>query len=114
MGALHWGIYWVQSLVSGHDLLSVYVAGAVVFGLFAWLLGVAVSKVLKKDALGFGDVKFFMVAGLWLGVLNLANFAILSGFLGVLFGLIWQKSGKGEIFPFGPALIVALFVLLFI
>jgi len=111
---LHWGLFWFHALVNEDDILFIYITGAVAFGLLAWGLGAIVSKVLKKDALGFGDVKFFVVVGLWLGVMKLAYFAVLSGFLGVLFGLIWQKAGKGEVFPFGPALIMALFVLLFL
>ena len=114
LGGVHLGLLWVYSFLEANEILPVYIAGAALFALFAWLLGAIVSKILKKEALGFGDVKFFAVAGLWLGVLNLSYFAILSGFLGVLFGLIWQKCGKGAVFPFGPALIVALFVLLFI
>ncbi len=114
LGALHWGLLWMRSSIGTNEIISQYIAGAAVFALFAWLLGTIVSRLLKKDALGFGDVKFFAVAGLWLGVMNLAYFAVLSGFFGVLFGLIWQKCGKGEVFPFGPALIMALFVLLFI
>lgn len=114
LAALHWGLLWSQSLVSKDDILSLYIAGVLIFGFFAWILGLIVSRLLKKDALGFGDVKFFAVAGLWLGVLKLSYFAILSGFLGVLLGAIWKMAGKGEVFPFGPALIIALFVLLFI
>lgn len=114
LGALHLALLWGASLINLEAALSIYIAGALIFGLFAWALGAIVSKVLKKDALGFGDVKFFIVAGLWLGIMDLAYFAVLSGILGVVLGLIWQKSGKGEVFPFGPALILALFVLLFL
>lgn len=114
LGALHWGLLWFHALVDERTLINIYLAGAFVYGVLAWVLGATMSRVLKKEALGFGDVKFFAVAGLWLGVSNLAYFAMLSGVLGVVLGLVWKKAGKGEVFPFGPALIIALFVLLFI
>ena len=87
--------------------LSALVYGGLSFFL-RWFLG----RVLGKEALGFGDVKFFLAAGLWLGLDLLPHFLIISGLLGVCFGLIWRIMGKGQLFPFGPALIVTLFVLI--
>lgn len=63
----------------------------------------------KKEGLGFGDVKFFAVAGLWLGLKPIVPFLFFSGLLGVATGLLWRMMRRGEIFPFGPALAVALF-----
>ena len=88
--------------------------GALVFGLVAWLMAFLMEKALKKPAMGMGDVKFFAVAGLWLGISDLAAFCIFSGILGVILGLIWRKIHKDEAFPFGPALIAAFFTLLLI
>jgi len=64
----------------------------------------------KKEGLGFGDVKFMAVAGLWLGVKPLVPFLFFSGLFGVALGLVWRVMGKGPIFPFGPALALALFL----
>lgn len=89
-----------------------YIMGGAAYMALAWGLGAFMSKALKKEALGFGDVKFFAVAGLWLGLSNLATFCIVSGILGVAFALVWKLLKKGRVFPFGPALIVALYVLL--
>ena len=89
-----------------------YIGGAVLYAGLVWLMGVIVSRVLKRDSLGFGDVKFFFAAGLWLGLSNLAWFCMLSGGLGIVLGLSWQTLKKERIFPFGPALIAALYVLL--
>jgi leader peptidase (prepilin peptidase) / N-methyltransferase len=88
------------------------VIGAVLFGGTAWLLRKVMGMALKKEALGFGDVKFFAVAGLWLGAENLPYFMLLSGVLGVLFGLIWRAAKGHARFPFGPALIVSFYILL--
>lgn len=64
----------------------------------------------KKDGLGFGDVKFLAVAGLWLGVMPMVPFLFLSGVFGIATGLIWRGLRKGALFPFGPALAASLFV----
>lgn len=64
----------------------------------------------KKEGLGFGDVKFFAVAGLWLTLKPFVPFLFLSGILGVVTALIWRALKRGPLFPFGPALAVALFL----
>jgi len=89
-----------------------HVAGTFIYAFLAWLLGVVFTKILKKDALGFGDVKFFGLAGLWLGVSILPYFLILSGGLAILFSICWKITFKTEVFPFGPALVLSLYVLL--
>lgn len=62
------------------------------------------------EGLGYGDVKFFAVAGVWITIEHFAGFTFLSGLLGVVFGLVWRAAGRGRVFPFGPALAAALFL----
>ena len=64
----------------------------------------------KKEGLGFGDVKFFAVAGLWLTAYPIVPFLFFYGVLGIATGLLWRLLGRGERFPFGPALAAALFL----
>ncbi len=99
------GTLWPGSLADG-------AAGAVVFAGVAWGLGRIMKKILRRDALGMGDVKFFAVAGLWLGMAFFPAFLIVSGFLGVVLGVVYQLVTKGVYFPFGPALIGAFYILL--
>jgi leader peptidase (prepilin peptidase)/N-methyltransferase len=63
----------------------------------------------KKEGLGYGDVKFLALAGLWLTTMPIVPFLFFSGIFGTVFGLIWRVVGRGAIFPFGPALAVSLF-----
>ncbi len=86
--------------------------GAVFFALFAWAMGAVMKLALKKEALGFGDVKFFGMAGLWLGVASLPLFLISAGVMGLLWGLAWGVFKKERLFPFGPALILAFYLCL--
>lgn len=95
-----------------HELLIPYGIGAVVYPLVSWGMGVLIGKILKRDALGFGDVKFFLVAGIWLGMPLFSHFLILSGLLGVITAFFFKVLRKKDIFPFGPALIMSLYFLL--
>ncbi len=64
----------------------------------------------KLDALGMGDVKFFLVAGWWLGPGALVVMLAMAGLMGTVMGLLWGAGGRGQKFPFGPALAAALFI----
>ncbi len=94
------------------SVLVLHVWGAIFFAVISWGTGWLLTKILKRDALGFGDVKFFAVAGLWLGLSAISSFYLLSGALGVILGVIWCNIMKQNAFPFGPALIASLYVLL--
>lgn len=84
------------------------------------LLGVSIGLVIKygflwlrkKDGLGMGDVKFLLVAGLWISPVGLVLMLFMSGVFGVITGLAWKMMGHGERFPFGPALGLAMYLLL--
>lgn len=97
-------------------LFAYYGSSAAIFALFSWVLGKIMTKILRQDALGFGDVKFFAVAGLWLGLANLPVFCILSGFFGAGISIMQRKVApeEGGAFPFGPALIISFYLLLLI
>ncbi|PCK00331.1 MAG: prepilin peptidase [Zetaproteobacteria bacterium] len=92
--------------------LWIYLSGAAIYAFISWFLGFVLTKILKRNSLGFGDVKFFMVAGLWLGIYVLPYFMILSGVLAIVFALAWRVVMKQDVFPFGPALIVSFYCLL--
>ncbi len=81
-------------------------------GLFSgWALQKGYKALRKRDGLGTGDVKFLAVAGIWLGPAGLVPLMFLGGLLGIVTALIWRLAGRGERFPFGPALGTATLVL---
>ncbi len=98
--AFHWsqGTDWT-------DVLYGFLAGAGM-GL---LLHHGYRFLRKKEGLGYGDVKFFAVAGVWLTINNFVPFLFFSGLFGVVTGIVWRILGRGKLFPFGPALAIALF-----
>ena len=66
---------------------------------------------MKKDALGWGDIKFLPVAGLWLGLANLPLYFVMSGLIGIITGIVWRVAFKKVEYPFGPALAIAMYLL---
>lgn len=66
----------------------------------------------KRHGLGLGDVKLFVVSGLWLGPWLFVPFMLVSGMTGIALALLWRLLGRGKIFPFGPAMAAALFLCL--
>ncbi len=97
-----------------------YVAGDVALGLAGGALAGGVAYAIRygfkrlrgRDALGLGDIKYFAVAGLWLGPFGLPAFMVVSGVAGIAFALLWRRLGGGREFPFGPALALGLFICL--
>ncbi len=94
------------------DAVIYGVLSAIIYGAVAWVLRIGGQYFLKKEALGFGDVKFFCVAGLWLGLPLLPYFMIGSGGLAVFCAAFWSWKYKSKAFPFGPALILSFYLLL--
>ena len=89
-----------------------HVLAALIYSGIIWLAGLITKMALKKEALGLGDVKFMIVAGLWLGMSSVSSFFILSGIMGILWGAGWRMFKKSPVFPFGPALILTFYVCL--
>lgn len=92
----------------GRDAMDVAIA-AITGGVIGLSLKYGFIYLRNKDGLGLGDVKFLVVAGVWLGTaINFVPFLFFSGVLGIFSGLIWRFFDEEERFPFGPALAFAL------
>lgn len=76
-------------------------------------LGLALRQLMqwwkKREGLGLGDVKLMGVCGLFLAPELVPAFLFLAGICGIAIGLITRRKEDG-IFPFGPALALALFL----
>lgn len=112
------GLQWAMVVLAliHHVLLPVdwwdKIGGAVMGVGIGIMLKYGFLWLRKKDGLGMGDVKFLLVAGLWLGVLPLVPFLFLSGLLGIVTALFWRILNDDPRFPFGPALAMSMFALL--
>lgn len=83
-------------------------SGACLGGALMYGLRAAFKALRGIDALGLGDVKFVALAGFYVGLGGIAPFLLLGGVVGIVFGLAWRWTGRSAVFPFGPALCVAL------
>jgi leader peptidase (prepilin peptidase)/N-methyltransferase len=83
------------------------VIGAVIGGGSLWSLGVIAKAVLRRDAMGFGDVKLMTMVGFLIGWRMTLLTLFLSAILGLLITLpIHIVKGKGRYahLPYGPYL----------
>jgi leader peptidase (prepilin peptidase)/N-methyltransferase len=64
----------------------------------------------KREGLGMGDVKFLFATGALIDPYILDLFLFLSGIIGLATALLWKLQKKGERFPFGPSLSIALYL----
>lgn len=90
------------------------VMGLVVGGGVTWGVRILGSVVFKKEAMGFGDVKFMGMIGAFVGWQG----SLLTLFLGCVFGAVVGvalalKSGMSARIPFGPYLAMGALVALF-
>ncbi len=87
-------LYVIASLRAGLDAVLGLLVGS---GLVLWIALVA-EAVLKKEAMGFGDVKYLGALGAfvgWQGAVFAMFGGAIIGCIWVLFALLWQKiSGK--------------------
>ena len=98
----------------GEPVLADAVTGAVLLSFILWLVSFILSKWKGRAALGMGDLKFLPAAGLFMGVAALPSYMGLSGLLGLVTAAIKAKANKTPEFPFGPALIISLYIHVFL
>lgn len=81
------------------------------------LVGIMGRIIFKKEALGFGDVKYAAMVGAFLGWKYLLLMLIIASFLGSIIGIaiiyLGGKKGKSTYIPFGPFLTVGAWVALY-
>ena len=106
------------SLVPGGVTPLQSLIGAVVAGGGLYLLGWIATKALKKDAMGFGDVKLLAGYGALMGVTGAVETLLVAALLGIVvmvpYGVLAAKKSAqnknseeaGQI-PFGPFLAIA-------
>lgn len=65
---------------------------------------VLIELIIKKELMGFGDLKLYFVLSIGLSVSVVLLLIILSSFIGLLYYFIFYRNK--EYFPFGPAIII--------
>lgn len=67
---------------------------------------------IKKNVLGWGDVKLFSLCGLWIERDLIPVFLLITGIGGVLLYFLWRYKSWGEYFPLGPSICLALWIVI--
>lgn len=100
------------------DALCWSVAGLAFGFFFLWGMGWLFSKLFKKDALGFGDVKLMGAVGAFFGPTAVLFALIVSSIVGSVVGIALIVRGKAKLggftaVPYGPFIAVATLVWMF-
>lgn len=94
-----------------------YILGAIVGGLIFWLLNLIALIILKKEGMGFGDVKLMASLGFMFGIKNILVIALVAFFAGAIVGIIIlivkRKEGNAYM-AFGPFIALGAVTLMFV
>ena len=107
----------VNPFLSGSGIFRVlHALGAGTLGSLCMLIaGYIGSKIMKKDALGGGDIKLMFALGIVLGYVGSFMMVFIASLLGSVVGLSLmaiKKLTRGQYIPFGPFLIIGAYIVL--
>ena len=106
-------IHGMTNINMFYDKIFGLLAGGGIF-LIITLIG---GLIAGKEAMGFGDVKLMAALGLIFGLVDIIMIAVVSFLLGAIisiFLLATKKKKSDEYIPFGPFIIMATFIVLFV
>lgn len=102
------GIYYIIEFgISSSDVIATIkedVAGAIIIGAFFFIL-----LILFKNCIGMGDIKLFMLMGLYQGIWGACSSVFLSLVVSFFLSiglLITRKKNKKDTISFGPSILI--------
>ena len=105
---------FIYKFISCDANLWSHIGGAILGFIFFGSVKIVSKIVLKKDALGMGDVYLVAIAGLMIGAFPLLISIIIAAFLGSIIEIIkikTNKSRKESEIAFGPYLMLGIFLM---
>jgi leader peptidase (prepilin peptidase)/N-methyltransferase len=103
---MHGAHFWLYGL---RDSVFGMLAG----GLFLYVLGTVAEKILKKEAMGGGDVKLLAMIGAFIGWQGVLWTIFVSSLVGSIAGLGSLLKGGDRYIPYGPYLAAAAVLYIF-
>jgi leader peptidase (prepilin peptidase) / N-methyltransferase len=97
---MHGAHFWAYGL--RESLIGVLVGGG-----FLFALGTLAEKILKKEAMGGGDVKLLAMIGAFIGWPGVLWTVFVSSLLGSVVGVIAMMKNGSRYIPYGPYLAFA-------
>lgn len=97
----------LQGVASRTDALALSLGGMAGAFLFLWGIGALASKVFRKDAMGFGDVKLLGAVGAFFGPVAALFTLVVSAMAGSVAGIAMMARGRAKLggftaVPYGP------------
>jgi leader peptidase (prepilin peptidase)/N-methyltransferase len=83
--------------------------GVLLGGGVLYVIGTAAERILKKEAMGGGDVKLLAMIGAFTGWKGVVWTLFVSSFAGSIAGLALKFTGGDERVPYGPFLAIGVF-----
>lgn len=103
---MHGSHFWVYGLRESF-------IGMLAGGLFLYVLGTAAEKILKKEAMGGGDVKLLAMIGAFIGWQGVLWTVFVSSLVGSIAGFISILKSGDRYIPYGPFLALAAVLYIF-
>lgn len=106
-------IFGIQNLNLAKDMFLGMIAGGGIFLLITLIGGL----IAGKEAMGLGDVKLMGALGLFFGWYKILIISVLAFLIGAIISiivLIVRKNREDGYIPFGPFIVVATFITIFV
>ena len=87
-------------------LKNIYYSGMILCLIFGLII-ILIFLILKKEMMGFGDIKLYFVLSIGLSISQFIILMLLSSVIGLLFIIILKK----KMIPFGPSIILSYMIL---
>jgi leader peptidase (prepilin peptidase)/N-methyltransferase len=107
--ALRPGTWWVPLAVEG----ALAVLGSLAGWMSLYLVGLVGTVVFRRNAMGFGDVKFLAPIGAFLGPVGVLYAFFVADIIGTVLGLPMRLLASRREIPFGPYLALGAVVVMF-
>ena len=106
-------LYGFSNVAITIDMLFGMIAGGGIF-LLLMLIG---KLIYGKQGMGLGDVKLMAAIGLYFGLSNITIISIIAFIIGAIWAgilILFRKKKNDEYMPFGPFIVIAAFISIFV
>ena len=113
VGLIFTFLYGLSNIAISINMLLGMLVGGGIFLLITLIGGL----IYGKEAMGFGDVKLMGALGLYFGMSNIIVITLLAFLIGAILSillLISKKRKSSEYIPFGPFIVIATFISIYI
>lgn len=110
-GSLSIALVWWLGATAWEGLLTALV-GLAAGGALTWTVRIIGAAVLRREAMGFGDVTLMAMIGSFLGWQACILVFFLAPFAGLLLGSIQWLLSRNSVIPYGPFLCLAALVVI--